>query len=37
MAYTQLVQIMVDLLILCTPFALLHSVGGFGAMGEQRL
>lgn len=32
LAYTQLVQIMVDLLICCTPFALMHSVGGFGAM-----
>lgn len=32
LAYTQLVQIMVDLLIFCTPFALMHSVGGFGAM-----
>ncbi|KAL1523646.1 hypothetical protein AB1Y20_018581 [Prymnesium parvum] len=32
LAYTQLVQIMVDLLIFCTPFALMHSVGGVGAM-----
>lgn len=29
---TQLVQIMADLLILCTPFALIHSVGGVGAV-----
>lgn len=32
LAYTQLVQIMVDLLIFCTPFALIHSVNGLGAM-----
>mmetsp|Transcript_5375 Transcript_5375/g.13746 ORF Transcript_5375/g.13746 Transcript_5375/m.13746 type:complete len:509 (-) Transcript_5375:418-1944(-) len=32
LAYTQLVQIMADLLILCTPFALIHSVGGVGAV-----
>ena len=32
LAYTQLVQIMADLLILCTPFALVHSVGGVGAV-----
>jgi len=32
LAYTQLVQIMADLLILCTPFALIHSVGGGGAV-----
>ena len=32
LAYTQLVQIMADLLIAATPFALLHSVGGVGAV-----
>ena len=32
LAYTQLVQIMADLLILATPLALIHSVGGVGAV-----
>ena len=32
LAYTQLVQIMVDLLIGFTPLALIHSVGGVGAV-----
>mmetsp|Transcript_11059 Transcript_11059/g.36622 ORF Transcript_11059/g.36622 Transcript_11059/m.36622 type:complete len:456 (+) Transcript_11059:99-1466(+) len=32
LAYVQLVQILTDLLIFCTPFALVHSVGGFGAV-----
>lgn len=32
LAYTQLVQIMADLLIGFTPFALVHSVGGVGAV-----
>lgn len=32
LAYTQLVQIMVDLLVLGTPCALIHSVGGVGAV-----
>ena len=32
LAYTQLVQIMADLLISFTPFALIHSVGGVGAV-----
>lgn len=32
LAYTQLVQIMVDVLIFLTPFALMHSVGGIGAI-----
>ena len=32
LAYTQLVQIMADLLISFTPFALIHSVGGIGAV-----
>jgi predicted membrane chloride channel (bestrophin family) len=31
LAYTQLVQIMADVLIFFTPFALVHSVGGAGA------
>jgi len=30
LAYVQLVQILSDFLILATPFALAHSVGGFG-------
>jgi len=32
LAYTQLVQIMADLLISFAPFALIHSVGGVGAV-----
>jgi len=32
LAYTQLVQILVDLLVLCTPFALLPSVGAITAV-----
>lgn len=32
LAYTQLVQIMADILILATPLALIHSVGGVGAV-----
>uniref|UniRef100_A0A7S2G1G2 Bestrophin homolog n=1 Tax=Octactis speculum TaxID=3111310 RepID=A0A7S2G1G2_9STRA len=32
MAYTQLVQILVDLLVITTPLSLLHSVGGAGAV-----
>jgi len=37
LAYTQLVQIMVDLLIFFTPFALMHSVGGLGAIAGTAL
>jgi hypothetical protein len=32
LAYVHLVQILTDLLVLATPFALAHSVGGFGAI-----
>ena len=37
LAYTQLVQIKVDLLIGFTPLALIHSVGGVGAMAMYNL
>jgi hypothetical protein len=38
LAYTQLVQILVDLFILATPLALMHSVGPLGAvMGTALL
>ena len=37
LAYTQLVQIMADLLIGFTPLALLHSVGGVGAIFGSTL
>ena len=32
LAYVQLVQVMTDVLLLLTPFALAHSVGGAGAI-----
>jgi len=32
LAYTQLVQILVDVLVISAPLALIHSVGGFGAI-----
>ena len=32
LAYAQLVQILVDVLVSASPVALIHSVGGFGAI-----
>jgi len=37
LAYTQLVQILSDLLVLFSPFALIHSVGGVGAVAGTAL